>query len=88
MSYAETNEFDPIVTYIFLSFVILYLVYCCCECCIFISKRKKNFNVFDLHNEFMEEIDSQSLGDEYLNNDFNIEQNSLNQRNFNRLFVI
>ena len=88
MSYSETNEFDPIVTYIFLSFVILYLVYCCCECCIFISKRKKNFNVFDLHNEFMEEIDSQSLGDEYLNNDFNIEQNSLNQRNFNRLFVI
>ena len=88
MSYSETNEFDPIVTYIFLSFVILYLVYCCCECCIFISKRKNNFNVVDLHNEFLEEIDSRYLDGEYLNNDLNIEQNNQNQQNFNRLFVI
>lgn len=85
MSYLETNEFDPIVTYIFLSLLLLYLVYCCCECCIFITKQKNDFNVVNLNYDFFEEIDNNNRVNEYQNNNLNISQN---QQNFNRLFVI
>ena len=86
MSFSKTYSSDSLLTYIFLGFILVFIVYTCCECCVLIRKPENNFNSVSLHNECFEELTNLDIIENAdSNNNINLDQN---RRNFNHLVVI